>query len=179
MGAWARTIEAANRHYMPGEFTTFIAYEYSANYSINGGNLHRNVIIRGDAAPAAPFSRIDAMDPEALWAWMDEQRANRFDSLAIPHNAKASNGKMFDLRTRRGRKFDADYVAARTRNDPVAEIAQVKGASETHPLLDPEDAWADFEVYPFQVGNSRWAIPGGQFQVGNSRWATPGGQPPA
>ena len=153
--AWARTIEAANRHYVPGEFTTFIAYEYSANYSINGGNLHRNVIFRGDAAPAVPFSRIDSMDPEALWAWMDEQRANGFDSLAIPHNANASNGKMFALRTRRGREFDAAYVAARTRNEPLAEIAQVKGTSETHPLLDPEDEWADFEVYPFQVGNRR------------------------
>ena len=153
--AWARIIEAANRHYVPGEFTTFIAYEYTANYSINGGNLHRNVIFRGDAAPSAPFSRIDSMDPEALWAWMDEQRAKGFDSLAIPHNANASNGKMFALRTRRGREFDADYVATRTRNEPLAEIAQVKGVSETHPLLDPEDVWADFELYPFQVGNRR------------------------
>ena len=153
--AWARIIEVANRHYVPGEFTTFIAYEYSANYSINGGNLHRNVIFRGDAAPPAPFSRIDSMDPEALWAWMDEQRARGLDSLAIPHNANASNGKMFALRTRRGKEFTADYVAARTRNEPLAEIAQVKGTSEMHPTLDPDDEWADFEIYPFQVGNSR------------------------
>ena len=153
--AWRRIIEAANHHYEPGEFTTFIAYEYSANYSINGGNLHRNVIFRGDAAPPAPFSRIDSMDPEALWAWMDEQRAKGFDSLAIPHNANASNGKMFALETRKGKDFDADYVAARTRNEPLAEIVQVKGTSEAHPLLDPEDEWADFEIYPFQVGNRR------------------------
>ena len=153
--AWRRIIEAANHHYVPGEFTTFIAYEYSANYSINGGNLHRNVIFRGDTAPATPFSRIDSMDPEALWAWMDEQRAKGFDSLAIPHNANASNGKMFALQTRRGKEFDADYVATRTRNEPLAEIAQVKGTSETHPLLDPEDEWAAFEIYPFQVGNRR------------------------
>ena len=153
--AWRRIIEAANHHYEPGEFTTFIAYEYSANYSINGGNLHRNVIFRGDAAPPAPFSRIDSMDPEALWAWMDEQRAKGFDSLAIPHNANASNGKMFALETRKGKDFDADYVAARTRNEPLAEIVQVKGTSEAHPLLDPDDEWADFEIYPFQVGNRR------------------------
>ena len=153
--AWQRIIEAANRHYEPGQFTTFIAYEYSASYSINGGNLHRNVIFRGDAAPPAPFSRIDSMDPEALWAWMDEQRAKGFDALAIPHNANASNGKMFALETRKGKEFDAGYVAARTRNEPLAEIVQVKGTSEAHPLLDPDDEWADFEIYPFQVGNRR------------------------
>ena len=67
--AWQDIIETANRHKDPGNFTTFIGYEYTS--SRHRGNLHRNVIFAGDSAPALPFSRLESLNPEALWNWMD------------------------------------------------------------------------------------------------------------
>lgn len=155
ISAWQKIIESANRHYVPGEFTTFVAYEYSASYSINRGNLHRNVIFRGDDAPREPFSRIHSRNPEKLWDWMDRQREDGYDSLAIPHNSNASDGRMFEMQTRRRRQIDESYIAQRARNEPLVELTQIKGTSETHPQLSPNDEWANFEIHPYQVGNNR------------------------
>ena len=71
--AWSEIAASANRHYEPGVFTTFIAYEYTSAGA--GGiyeNLHRNVVFRGAEAPDIPFSRLDSYNPEDLWARMDE-----------------------------------------------------------------------------------------------------------
>ena len=147
--AWGDTIEAANRHYKPGTFTTFIAYEYSA--SPDSQNLHRNVIFRGSEAPDAPFSRLDSNDPEDMWAWLERHREAGIEGLAIPHNSNASNGLMFIPERFSGEPFDAAYAARRMLNEPLVEISQIKGTSDTHPALSPNDEWADFEIYPYIV----------------------------
>ena len=96
-GAWADIIAAAQAHYRPGSFTTFVAYEYTSS-SDDRGNLHRNVIFRdADKLPAMPFSRFHSQNPEGLWDWMDTLRAQGIEALAIPHNSNGSNGQMFKM----------------------------------------------------------------------------------
>ena len=149
---WADIVEAANRHNEPGRFTTFIGYEWSS--APEQQNLHRNVIFKGDKAPIAPFSRFLSSDPEDLWRWMDVLREQGLESLAIPHNANGSNGQMFSLVDFGGNALDADYAERRVRNEPLVKITQVKGTSETHPALSPNDEWADFEIMPYLVSTT-------------------------
>jgi len=148
--AWAREIEAANRNYHPGKFTTFIAYEWSSMPETK--NLHRNVIFRGGTAPL-PFSSIDSNRPEDLWSWLEHQRQDGYQVLAIPHNSNMSDGAMFDTVDSDGKPFTADYARRRRRNEPVVEITQLKGQSETNPILSPNDEFADFEVVDERVGS--------------------------
>ena len=151
--SWAEIIDSANRHNKPGEFTTFIGYEYTTTAGLD--NLHRNVIFAGDKAPKAPFSRLDSENPEDLWLWMDWLRDQGIDSLAIPHNSNASNGQMFSLTDSSEKALTKKYSELRMRNEPLVEISQIKGTSETHPDLSPNDRWADFEISPFIIGASR------------------------
>ena len=148
--SWAREIEAANRNYHPGKFTTFIAYEWSSMPETK--NLHRNVIFRGGVAPL-PFSSIDSNRPEDLWDWLERQRQEGYQVLAIPHNSNMSDGAMFDTVDSDGKPMTAAYAKRRRRNEPVVEITQLKGQSETNPILSPNDEFADFEVVDERVGS--------------------------
>ena len=159
--AWADIIETANRHNEPGKFSTLIGYEYTSGPQ--NQNLHRNVFFRGDSAPALPFSRIMSPNPEDLWTWMDALRDKGVDSIAVPHNSNGSNGLMFQTVKFDGSPMDADYAATRMRNEPIVEMTQVKGDSETHPLLSPNDEFADFETMPFRIGNWTESKPDGSY----------------
>jgi hypothetical protein len=152
--AWDDEVEAADAHYQPGAFTTFAAYEFTT--SRRPGSLHRNVIFRStENIPDVPFSVLNSPNPEDLWAWMDARRDEGVEILAIPHNSNGSNGQMFKLATWAGDPMDTDYSAQRTRNEPLVEITQAKGTSETHPLLSTRDEWAGFEIAPFSGGTAR------------------------
>lgn len=159
--AWDQIKAAADRHNEPGKFTTFVAYEYTASSGIQE-NLHRNVIF-ADEGPGLPFSRIDSGNPEDLWRWMDEQRDRGIEALAIPHNSNGSNGKMFNLVDYAGNPLDAAYADLRMRNEPLIEISQIKGTSETHPALSPNDEWADFEIMPTRVASTLESQPEGSY----------------
>ena len=152
---WLDEIDAADRYYRPGEFTTFAAYEFSSTRA-DGGSIHRNVIFRGtDDLPPVPFSRLMSLDPEDLWNWMDGLRDNGVESLAIPHNSNKSNGQMFELTTWAGDPMTLEHNQKRMRNEPLVEITQVKGTSETHPALSMNDEWAGFEIDPYVAGGGR------------------------
>ena len=162
--AWSEIAASANRHNDPGVFTAFIAYEYTS--AGPGGiyeNLHRNVVFRGSKVPEIPFSRLDSFNPEDLWAKMDEWRADGIEALAIPHNMNGSGGRMFEKEYFEGGAIDSAYVEKRSRNEPIAEITQTKGTSETHPSLSPNDEWADFEIMPYRVSTSILSEPPGSY----------------
>ncbi len=159
--AWRDIAEAAERHNNPGEFTTFIAYEFTSS-GPGQSNLHRNVIFRDNKAPIQPFSIIDSSNPEDLWDWMDNLRNLGVESLAIPHNSNGSNGQMFQLVDWAGNPMDDDYASKRMRNELV-EITQVKGTSDTHPLLSPGDKWADFGIMNNRVASPFYSSPTGSY----------------
>ena len=154
--AWSEIVASANRHNDPGTFTAFIGYEYTSGGG-GGENLHRNVLFRGDRGPEALFSRLDSINPEDLWSTMDTWRAAGLEVLAIPHNMNGSDGRMFEYENFEGGAIDEAYVQQRTLNEPIAEITQIKGTSETHPALSPNDEWADFEIMAFKV--APWNVP--------------------
>ena len=161
--AWRDTIIAADMHYEPGTFTTFVGYEYTTS-SNDFGNLHRNVIFRSSAKlPSEPFSRFHSQNPEGLWDWMDGLRENGVESLAIPHNSNGSNGQMFKLVDWAGDPLDDSYSRQRARNEPLVEITQVKGTSDTHPLLSKNDEWSDFEIMQYRVATFLQSEPSGSY----------------
>ena len=150
---WKLITDTADAHNEPGQFTALIGWEYSL---IPGGaNLHR--IVMGDinaeqAQTFAPFGFDDSSFPSDLWAWLEKtSESTGGNFIAIPHNSNISKGSMFDVRDIRGTDISANYAEIRRYWEPVVEITQIKGDSETHPVLSPDDAFADFETYPYYI----------------------------
>ena len=147
---WHRLTKAAEDYNSPGLFTALIGYEWTA--SPGGSNLHRNVVFRDGKQKAdqvIPMSAYDSEDPEDLWRWMasyEKKAGGRV--LAIPHNGNLSNGLMFDDVTFSSKKpLDRHYAEQRSKWEPLYEVTQIKGDGETHPLLSPNDEFADFETW--------------------------------
>lgn len=149
---WQQVIKIADKYNQPGKFTTFVAYEWTS--APNSRNMHRNVFFRDSKkVPALPFTAFDSQDPEDLWTWMDAQRKAGNEALAISHNANLSDGIMFPLEVdNKGRPIDAAWAQSRINNEPLTEIHQIKGTSETHPGLSPNDEFANFEIMSFLLG---------------------------
>ena len=164
---WRRIVEAAQRHNDPGRFTALIGYEYSL--SPGSRHLHRNVVFRGSEVPEWPFSSLDSADPADLWAWLDGLRARGMEAMGIPHNMNQSDGLAFMETTWQGEPIDADFAAARMRNEPVVELTQNKGTSETHPSLSPNDEWADFQIVQYYLNKAESKDPITVFKGGYLR----------
>jgi len=141
--AWQKQVDAANKHYEPGKFTTLIAFEWSSQP--NSKNLHHNVFFRGDKGPERVFSSFDSTHREDLWTYQEYQRAVGHENFSIPHNPNVSDSAMFALHTSDGAPIDKGWANRSTLNSPAVEIIQCKGASETHPALSPNDEFANFE----------------------------------
>jgi hypothetical protein len=149
--AWQTVIKAADEANEPDKFTAFIGYEWTSNDK--GNNLHRNVIFRDDGRKASliePYTTqppLGSPNPRDLWKWMAmcEEKTGA-QVLAIAHNGNLSNGRMFPIiESFTGRKIDRTYAENRMRWEPLYEITQIKGDGETHPLLSPNDEFANFE----------------------------------
>jgi hypothetical protein len=70
---------------------------------------------------------------------------------------------MFKLVDWAGDPLDARYAQQRLRNEPLVELTQVKGTSETHPALSTTDEWAGFEIMPFRVATTLPSAPSGSY----------------
>src|SRR5271166_4043414 len=143
---WKDNVKIADENNHPGKFTAFCSYEYTS--APDNRNLHRNIFFRDcDKVPVMPYSALDSWHPEDLWKWMDTQRKAGNELLAISHNANLSDGWMYpvDLDSF-GRPIDAAWASSRDRNERLVEIKQIKGQSETHPLLSPNDEFASYEL---------------------------------
>ena len=142
---WQRYVKAANKYNDPGKFTTLIAYEWTA--IPNGRNMHRNVFFRNDTGPKVPFSSFDSYYPEDLWTYQEVQRNIGNENFAISHNGNVSDGWMYSPNEFLGGPMDARYAERQALNEPLTEIIQTKGSSDTHPLLSPNDEFANFELF--------------------------------
>jgi Protein of unknown function (DUF3604) len=155
---WDNTVGFAEAANEPGKFTAFCSYEWTS--MPNNMNLHRNVFFKDcKHIPRAPFSSLDSTDPSELWKWMDGQRKAGDELLAISHNANLSDGRMYPTEVDlHGRPIDRAYAEDRMRNEPLVEISQTKGASETHPLLSPNDESANYNIWAFLLGDPQGRI---------------------
>ena len=147
---WSEMVKTADANYRPGKFTTFAGFEWTSNPEKR--NLHRVVVFRDTQhLPERVLSAMDSEDPESLWKWMELQRSAGSTLLAVPHNGNASDGRMFELVKFDGKPIDAAYNKARAANEPLYEISQIKGTSETHPSLSPNDEFANFEQWDYTL----------------------------
>ena len=148
---WRETIKAADDANDPGRFTAFIGYEWTSN--TGGNNLHRNVIFRDNGTKAAQVEPFITMKPQGsdnprdLWKWMAAyEEKTGGEVLAIAHNGNLSNGRMFPMvEPGTGRKIDREYAESRAKWERLYEATQIKGDGETHPLLSPNDEFANYE----------------------------------
>ena len=144
---WIDSVKIADEYNEPGRFTSLMGFEWTS--TPYGDNLHRIVLFEDGADKTSrtmPYSLFDSEDPRDLWAYMatyEEKLGGRV--FALPHNGNLSNGKMFSGKTFSGEAMDRDYAEQRSRWEPLHEMTQIKGDEETHPLLSPDDEFADFE----------------------------------
>ncbi len=150
---WDKVVDTADRFNDPGRFTALIGFEWTS--LVAGNNLHRNVIFRdgadkaGQVVPYTTQPPVGSTDPLDLYKWLENYEAKTGGSaLALAHNGNLSNGIMFPVDAQyTGRALDATYVEKRARWEPMYEVTQIKGDGEAHPLLSPDDAFADYETW--------------------------------
>ncbi len=154
---WKEITENVDSFNQPGIFTALIGYEWTP--APTGDNLHRVVVFKDDAKMAQkiiPFSAIDSNKPEDLWNFLKKYNSSTGgEAISISHNSNISGGRMFPLENSYGEPIDSAYANMRNRWEPLVEATQVKGDSETHPILSPDDAFADYETWEGNIGRSQ------------------------
>ena len=159
---WQRVQEAAEAAYDRSprcEFTSFVAYEYTAAKGASTG--HRNVIFRNARVPF-PTTYFEQPTPQGLWGELQAtclDAGNGCDVLAIPHNSNESNGTMFAVEYPGATtpREEREQAAFRARMEPLIEIFQHKGDSECRNGLSGIVGAAD-EQCEFE----KWTRPGPQ-----------------
>ena len=149
--AWESYSAIPDKYNKPGRFTTFVGFEWTSMPQAQ--NLHRCVIF-ANKGPETPYTAFESVDPEDLWRYLEGQRQRGLDVIAVPHNGNVSNGLMFDTRDLSGKPLTREYAERRMANEPLAEIIQAKGQSDTDPVLSPNDEFANFELWKYKLDGS-------------------------
>ena len=153
---WNDHIDTVERYNEPGKFTAMLGFEFTL---MDGGkNLHRNVIFRDGKARVKTVVPLGAWgataSTDALWNYMDAYEKHTGGRvLAIPHNSNLSNGLMFEMTQPGGGAMTAAYARRRLAHEPLVEITQIKGDSEAHPFLSPNDEFAGYGVAGWELGD--------------------------
>ncbi len=146
---WNEFIEIAEQYNEPGRFSAMTGFEWTQTPM--GNNLHRVVVFADGAdktSQTVPHSMFDSDEPSGLWTYLAEYEARTGGrAIAIPHNGNMSNGLMFSDKMPDGSPMTREYAEQRIRWEPLHEMSQIKGDEETHPLLSPDDEFADFESW--------------------------------
>ena len=133
---WETVTAKADQYYRPGVFTAFIGYEWSS--SRGGGNMHRVVIMDGDAAVAdktLPFSSFDGDRPRELWDYLERFEATTGGrALAIPHNPNASAGLMLRRSDSDGEPITAEHANPACTLGAAAGSHSVQGRQRDAPV---------------------------------------------
>ncbi|MFY8075302.1 MAG: DUF3604 domain-containing protein [Sphingorhabdus lacus] len=153
---WTGHSSLIERYNEPGKFTAFMGFEYTL--MPGGNNLHRVVMFRDGKSrtdQVLPYDPGQGDSPVSqLWDYMDNyEKRTGGKVLAIPHNSNLSNGLMFELVGPGGGPMTAEYARRRAAREPVVEITQIKGDSEAHPFLSPNDEFAGYGTAGWQLGN--------------------------
>lgn len=153
---WKSSAETVERYNVPGKFTAFHGFEWSS--MPGGNNLHRVVMFRDGYAEVVHTMPTGSQPPfdkvEKLYDYMDRyEQVTGGKALAIPHNSNVSNGLMFEMTGPDGGPMTAAYARRRAAREPVVEVTQIKGDSEAHPFLSPNDEFAGFGVKGWDLGN--------------------------
>lgn len=152
---WTAHTQTVERYNEPGKFTAFMGFEYTL--MPGGDNLHRVVMFRDgkkEADKVLPFSSLTGTSAAMLWDYMDNyEKKTGGKALAIPHNSNVSNGLMFELTGPDGGPMTADYARRRAAREPLVEVTQIKGDSESHPFLSPNDEFAGYGDAGWELGN--------------------------
>ncbi|MEP5172656.1 MAG: DUF3604 domain-containing protein [Erythrobacter sp.] len=151
---WTTQLDILDRYNKPGEFTALAGFEWTL--MPGGNNLHRVVMFRDGSertSQTLPFPGLSTT-AEQLWDYMAAYAENTGGrALAIPHNSNLSNGLMFEMTLPDGSPMTAEYAAKRAAAEPVIEATQIKGDSESHPFLSPNDEMAGFGDAGWDFGN--------------------------
>jgi Protein of unknown function (DUF3604) len=153
---WTGHSTLVERYNEPGKFTAFMGFEYTL--MPGGNNLHRVVMFRDGKSrtdQVLPYDPGQGDTPVSqLWDYMDNyEKRTGGKVLAIPHNSNLSNGLMFELVGPGGGPMTAEYARRRAAHEPVVEITQIKGDSEAHPFLSPNDEFAGYGIAGWDLGN--------------------------
>ncbi len=158
---WQRIQQQANDANAPCDFTSFVAFEWSASPAAS--HNHRNIIFANNNVTQEAIDYIRYPGLSQLFDQLESQclSDNGCEVLSIPHNTNMGDGMGFDVETENAR-----ILAQRKKYERLVEIYQEKGNSECLPAFGQTDE----EECHFEVRLSNHSRPGIRANYSEQAW---------